>query len=124
MHQSTLRSPRSLAPRRFHHSPRQRRPLPLLRRLPPQRSPAARPALPHAPPLPHRAPAPPTPSALTSEVARIPLLERSGTFPAYSASISSAAFKPYFPMDSVALGRGALCQMLQFVVLCQNESFS
>src|SRR2546427_1743835 len=66
MHQSALRSPRSLAPRRFHHSPRQRRPLPLLRRFPPQRSPAARPALPHAPPLAHRPPAPPSPPALGS----------------------------------------------------------
>src|SRR5882672_10173193 len=64
MHQSAVRSSRSLAPRRFHHATRQRWPLPLLRRLPPQRSPAACPALPHAPPFPHRAPAPPSPSAI------------------------------------------------------------
>src|SRR5258707_10170692 len=59
-----MRSPRPLAPCRFHHAPGQRRPLPLLRRLPPQRSPAARPALPHAPPLPHRPPSPSSPSAI------------------------------------------------------------
>src|SRR5258706_143455 len=64
MYQSALRSPRSLAPCRFHHASRQRRPLPLLRRLPPQRSPAARPALPHAPPLPQRPPSPSSPSAI------------------------------------------------------------
>src|SRR6267143_397175 len=65
MHQSALRSPRSLAPTRFHHTPRQTPSLSLLRRLPPQRSPAARPALPHAPPLPHRAPAATGASSLT-----------------------------------------------------------
>src|SRR5712664_4351017 len=69
VHQSELRSPRPLAPRRSHRSPRRRRPLPLLRRFPPQRSPAARPALPHASPLPHRPPGPPTPPALTNVVA-------------------------------------------------------
>src|SRR5258708_28228050 len=67
MHQSAMRSPRPLAPRRCHRSPRRRRPLPLLRRLPPQRSPAARPALPYAPPLAYRPPAPPSPSPLTNQ---------------------------------------------------------
>src|SRR5260370_8169228 len=71
-----MRSPWSLAPRRCHHSSRHRRSLPLLRRLSPQRSPAARPALPHAPPLAHRAPASPPPPPLTSEPAG---LQRSRT---------------------------------------------
>jgi hypothetical protein len=62
-----MRSPRPLAPRRCYRSPRRRRPLPLLRRLPPQRSPAARPALPYAPPLAYRAPTPPSPSPLTNQ---------------------------------------------------------
>ncbi len=60
MHQSAMRSPRPLASRRCHRSPRRRRPLPLLRRLPAQRPPASRPALPHAPPLPNRPPSPPS----------------------------------------------------------------
>src|SRR5216683_2906623 len=71
-----MRSPWSLAPRRCHHSSRHRRSLPLLRRLSPQRSPAARPALPHAPPVAHRAPASPPPPPLTSELAG---LQRSRT---------------------------------------------
>src|SRR5712664_623011 len=62
-----MRSPRPLAPCRCYRSPRRRRPLPLLRRLPPQRSPATRPALPYAPPLAYRAPTPPSPSPLTNQ---------------------------------------------------------
>src|SRR5216683_8075943 len=64
VHQSAMRSPRPLASRRCHRSPRRRRPLPLLRRLPAQRPPASRPALPHAPPLPNRPPPAPSPPAL------------------------------------------------------------
>src|SRR5260370_6160530 len=70
VYQSVLRSPRSLAPRRYHHSPWERRPLHLLRRPPPQLSTAARPALPHASPFPHRPPSPPSPPALGSVLKR------------------------------------------------------
>jgi len=64
VYQSAMRSPRSLASRRCHHSSWKRRPLPLLRRIPPQRSSAPWSALPHAPALPHRAPAPSSSSPL------------------------------------------------------------
>jgi hypothetical protein len=49
MYQSSMRSTRPLAPRRRHPTLRPRRPLPLLRRCPPQRAAPARSALPHAP---------------------------------------------------------------------------
>ena len=85
VHQSAMRSPRPLAPRRCHRSLWRRRPLPLLRRFPSQRSPAARPALPHAPPLPHRPPAVAPAAPLANEPARTSAFLNHG---------NSAAFGP------------------------------
>src|SRR5712691_10638276 len=58
-----MRSPRSLASCRYHRAQFDRRPLPLLRRFSPQRSPAARPPFPLASSPSHGAPAPPPPLA-------------------------------------------------------------
>src|SRR5258708_5993947 len=58
VHHPEMRPPRPLPPPRCPRSLGRRRPLPLLRRFPPHRPPAARPALPHAPPLPNRPPSP------------------------------------------------------------------
>jgi hypothetical protein len=57
MHQSAVRSPRPLVARGCRWSGRQRRPLPFLRRFPPQRPAAARSALAHAAAFARRAPA-------------------------------------------------------------------
>src|SRR5690348_6736779 len=70
MHQSIVRSPWPLAPRRCHRSHRRRRPLPLLRRLSSQRTSAAQPALPHAPSSPYCPTAPPPAPALTARLHR------------------------------------------------------
>src|SRR5579864_2034471 len=94
MHQPIVRLTRSLAPPRHHRPHRRRRPLPLLRRLPPQCPPTSKPALPHAPPRAHPAPPPPPPPPppLAAEVGRAAPRpgNLSGTFPPHPASIFTA----------------------------------
>src|SRR5580658_6483993 len=124
MHQSVVRPARSLAPRRCHRPYRRRRPLPLLRRLPPQRSPAAQPTLPHAPTSADCAPPTPPASSLSRSSARevrIAAFSLSGTFPPLSASISTTTrqslSRPRLPRP-----RGALWPQQPLVRPGRNES--